>query len=286
MTQRNCHKDNAHALVDLLRQGMRERVVLLLGGPRIDHKLALELGFDAGFGPGTKPSDVANYLVARLTADDPATVPVPPLLALFGGVLADEPVVGDRQLGEALFHRSAVRLSGGLVAIRVDLASQIAKGAAHLGEARLFIETQHRKRCGARARSGAAPRGVFATAADVRPTIAPARAPLQIVRAVKEPHRRQGERARHMKRERCLLQSEEHIETRAKLLPQGGPHHFGEMWHSSMSSSPTLRRDGDKREMPMRRCMALSSKPRWRKISPRGATLTCVSTKTTAPRER
>ena len=30
--------------------------MLLLGGPRIDHKLALELGFDAGFGPGTKPS--------------------------------------------------------------------------------------------------------------------------------------------------------------------------------------------------------------------------------------
>jgi beta-lysine 5,6-aminomutase beta subunit len=35
----------------------------LLGGPRVDHKLALQLGFDAGFGPGTKPSDVANYIV-------------------------------------------------------------------------------------------------------------------------------------------------------------------------------------------------------------------------------
>jgi beta-lysine 5,6-aminomutase beta subunit len=23
----------------------------------------MELGFDAGFGPGTKPSDVANYIV-------------------------------------------------------------------------------------------------------------------------------------------------------------------------------------------------------------------------------
>jgi len=32
----------------------------LLGGPRIDHKLALELGFDAGFGPGTKPSPAAT----------------------------------------------------------------------------------------------------------------------------------------------------------------------------------------------------------------------------------
>jgi beta-lysine 5,6-aminomutase beta subunit len=38
-------------------------VSLLLGGPRVDHKLALELGFDAGFGPGTRPSDVANYIL-------------------------------------------------------------------------------------------------------------------------------------------------------------------------------------------------------------------------------
>jgi len=48
------------------RQGFRDKVVMLLGGPRIDHKLALELGFDAGFGPGTKPSDVATFLVHRL----------------------------------------------------------------------------------------------------------------------------------------------------------------------------------------------------------------------------
>ena len=40
----------------------------LLGGPRIDHRLALELGYDAGFGPGTRPSDVANYLVGRVLA--------------------------------------------------------------------------------------------------------------------------------------------------------------------------------------------------------------------------
>jgi beta-lysine 5,6-aminomutase beta subunit len=71
VTQRNCHKDNASALVELLRkQGDRDRFLLLLGGPRIDHKLALELGFDAGFGPGTKPSDVANYLVQRLCGEE------------------------------------------------------------------------------------------------------------------------------------------------------------------------------------------------------------------------
>ncbi|MBS2017039.1 MAG: cobalamin-dependent protein [Deltaproteobacteria bacterium] len=64
ITQRNCHKENAAALIDLAKkQGWRDKVVMLLGGPRIDHKLALELGFDAGFGPGTKPSDVASFLV-------------------------------------------------------------------------------------------------------------------------------------------------------------------------------------------------------------------------------
>jgi beta-lysine 5,6-aminomutase beta subunit len=71
VTQRNCHKDNSAALVDALNEiGLRDRVILLLGGPRIDHKLALELGFDAGFGPGTKPSDVASYLVERLCGGD------------------------------------------------------------------------------------------------------------------------------------------------------------------------------------------------------------------------
>jgi beta-lysine 5,6-aminomutase beta subunit len=67
ITQRNCHKENGRALVELLeREGARKDFVLLLGGPRVDHQLALELGFDAGFGQGTKPGDVASYLVERL----------------------------------------------------------------------------------------------------------------------------------------------------------------------------------------------------------------------------
>ncbi|KYF63624.1 OAM dimerization domain-containing protein [Sorangium cellulosum] len=67
ITQRNCHKENAAALVEMAtRQGFRDKVILLLGGPRIDHNLAVELGFDAGFGPGTKPITVASFLVERL----------------------------------------------------------------------------------------------------------------------------------------------------------------------------------------------------------------------------
>jgi beta-lysine 5,6-aminomutase beta subunit len=70
ITQRNCHKENGRALVELLtRQGVRGDVVLLLGGPRVDQKLALELGFDAGFGQGTKPADVASYLVLTCGVD-------------------------------------------------------------------------------------------------------------------------------------------------------------------------------------------------------------------------
>ena len=64
VTQRNVHKENSAHFIEAARQhGVHGKTLLLLGGPRVDHKLALELGFDAGFGPGTRPSDVANYIV-------------------------------------------------------------------------------------------------------------------------------------------------------------------------------------------------------------------------------
>jgi beta-lysine 5,6-aminomutase beta subunit len=67
VTQRDVHKDNARKLLDELeRLGIRRDVVAILGGPRVDHRLATELGYDAGFGPGTRPSDVANYIVAEV----------------------------------------------------------------------------------------------------------------------------------------------------------------------------------------------------------------------------
>jgi len=67
ITQRGCHKENARALVDrLTERGERQRFLLLLGGPRIDHKLAIELGFDAGFGPGTLPKQVASLIATRM----------------------------------------------------------------------------------------------------------------------------------------------------------------------------------------------------------------------------
>ena len=70
VTQRDVHKDNARQFIEVCKaQGIHGKTILLLGGPRIDHKLALELGFDAGFGPGTKPSDVANYVFSTSAAE-------------------------------------------------------------------------------------------------------------------------------------------------------------------------------------------------------------------------
>ncbi len=67
ITQRNCHKENGAALIQMLKdRGLRERFIILFGGPRVDHKLALELGFDAGFGPGTVPRHVASFIVHEM----------------------------------------------------------------------------------------------------------------------------------------------------------------------------------------------------------------------------
>jgi beta-lysine 5,6-aminomutase beta subunit len=67
VTQRDVHKEDARNLIEAAKQArIFEKTIWLFGGPRVDHKTALELGFDAGFGPGTKPSDVANYIYYRL----------------------------------------------------------------------------------------------------------------------------------------------------------------------------------------------------------------------------
>ena len=42
------------------REVLRDRIVLICGGPRVTNLLASELGYDAGFGRGTLPSEVAG----------------------------------------------------------------------------------------------------------------------------------------------------------------------------------------------------------------------------------
>lgn len=64
VTQKNIHLDNLTRLSDLLEaEGLREKVILVVGGPRISHELAKELGYDAGFGPGTYAENVASFAI-------------------------------------------------------------------------------------------------------------------------------------------------------------------------------------------------------------------------------
>lgn len=67
VTQKDVHVKNLSALVDLLEaQGLREKLVLVAGGPRITHELALELGYDAGFGPGSLAPTVASFIAQEI----------------------------------------------------------------------------------------------------------------------------------------------------------------------------------------------------------------------------
>lgn len=67
VTQKDIHIRNFTEVVELLEtKNLRDRFLLLAGGPRITHDLAVELGYDAGFGPGTLPSHVAAYIATTL----------------------------------------------------------------------------------------------------------------------------------------------------------------------------------------------------------------------------
>jgi beta-lysine 5,6-aminomutase beta subunit len=64
VTQKNIHLDNLTKLADLLEaEGLRDKVILIVGGPRISHELAKELGYDAGFGTKTYAEDVASFAI-------------------------------------------------------------------------------------------------------------------------------------------------------------------------------------------------------------------------------
>ncbi|SHJ71517.1 beta-lysine 5,6-aminomutase beta subunit [Geosporobacter subterraneus DSM 17957] len=67
VTQKDVHIPNLTQLVELLEaEGIRDKVVLVCGGPRINHELAKELGYDAGFGSGSYAEDVASFAVQEM----------------------------------------------------------------------------------------------------------------------------------------------------------------------------------------------------------------------------
>ncbi|MBV8155582.1 MAG: cobalamin-dependent protein [Candidatus Eremiobacteraeota bacterium] len=68
VTQKGSDVRNFTELAELLEaEGLRDDVVLICGGPRVTNLMASELGYDAGFGRGTLPSEVAAFVAVTLS---------------------------------------------------------------------------------------------------------------------------------------------------------------------------------------------------------------------------
>lgn len=67
VTQKDTHIHNMTEFIELLEaKGLRDKFICVAGGPRIGNKLAVELGFDVGFGRGAYADDVATFIVKKL----------------------------------------------------------------------------------------------------------------------------------------------------------------------------------------------------------------------------
>ena len=67
VTQKDIHIMNLTKMVELLEaEGLRDKIILTCGGPRISHELAQELGYDAGFGPGKYAEHVMSYIMQEV----------------------------------------------------------------------------------------------------------------------------------------------------------------------------------------------------------------------------
>jgi len=67
VTQKDVHVKNMVELVELLEaESLRNKLLLICGGPRISHELAKELGYDAGFGMNSYADDVASFIAQEM----------------------------------------------------------------------------------------------------------------------------------------------------------------------------------------------------------------------------
>ena len=67
VTQKDVHIKNLTNMVELLEaEGLRNKLILVCGGPRISHELAQELGYDAGFGPLSYAEHVASFVLTEI----------------------------------------------------------------------------------------------------------------------------------------------------------------------------------------------------------------------------
>lgn len=67
VTQKEVHIHNLTNFIEMLEaENLRSKFIVCVGGPRISNKLALELGYDAGFGRGSFPENVGEYIATKL----------------------------------------------------------------------------------------------------------------------------------------------------------------------------------------------------------------------------
>lgn len=68
VTQKDIHIQNLTEFIELIEaEGLRDKMIVCCGGPRITHELAKELGYDAGFGANTYADDVASFIAEEYT---------------------------------------------------------------------------------------------------------------------------------------------------------------------------------------------------------------------------
>jgi beta-lysine 5,6-aminomutase beta subunit len=75
VTQRDAHLINTREMSAAFREAFPadRRPLLIVGGPRFDASMAVDLGVDRIFTRGTTPGEVASYLVHRLVSQRPGT---------------------------------------------------------------------------------------------------------------------------------------------------------------------------------------------------------------------
>jgi len=67
VTQKDIHIKNLTRLIELAEaEGLRAKMLFICGGPRLSHELAIELGYDAGFGTGTYSTNVASFIALEM----------------------------------------------------------------------------------------------------------------------------------------------------------------------------------------------------------------------------
>ena len=66
ITHNDIHRKNMSKLNDLcIEKGIRDKLILIVGGTQVSNEIAIEAGMDAGFGRGTHGNDVASFIVKK-----------------------------------------------------------------------------------------------------------------------------------------------------------------------------------------------------------------------------